>query len=139
MQMGNPSSPTQICQKLSVSVKQIPKRITLNFRRTSSCKCLALESECYAIRDLILSVLISELGFHCSCAAMELVFGGKVEHLRPFLLEERIPDGWVPWNRKRYGITMGAFNVASTKIGLRTKTVPPTMVATPISDEVDAK
>ncbi|KIM71445.1 hypothetical protein PILCRDRAFT_819327 [Piloderma croceum F 1598] len=71
-----------------------------------------------------------------NCAAIALVFGGKVEDLRPFLLEERIVDGWVPWTKKRYGITMGAFNVASTKIALRTKTVPPTMVATlPLSTE----
>jgi hypothetical protein len=77
--------------------------------------------------------------FDHSCAAMALVFGGKVEHLRPFLLEERLVDGWVPCNRKRYGITMGAFNVASAKISIRTKTVPPTMVPTsPLSAE-DAK
>jgi len=72
---------------------------------------------------------------------MEVVFGGKVEHLRPFLLEERIVDGWVPWNKKRYGITMGAFNVASFKIALRTRKVAPTApaaAAAPISP-VDAK
>ena len=74
--------------------------------------------------------------FDRSCAALALVFGGKVEDIRPFLLEERIVDGWVPWTKKRYGITMGAFNVASTKIALRTKTVPPTVAATsPLSPE----
>jgi len=65
-----------------------------------------------------------------NCAAMLLVLGGKVEYVRPFLLEERIVDGWVPWNKKRYGITLGAFNVASFKIALRTKTVPPNVKAT---------
>ena len=65
-----------------------------------------------------------------SCAAIELVFGGKVDDLRPFLLEERIVDGWVPENKERYGITMGAFNVASAKIGFRTKTVPATVTTT---------
>jgi hypothetical protein len=60
--------------------------------------------------------------------------------LRPFLLEERIVDGWVPWNKKRYGITMGAFNVASTKVALGMKTVPPTIIATsPLAAEDDAK
>lgn len=67
---------------------------------------------------------------------MLLVLGGKVEHIRPFLLEERIVDGWVPWNKKRNGITMGAFNVASFKIAVRTKTVPPNPTATlPVEDD----
>jgi hypothetical protein len=71
-----------------------------------------------------------------SCAAMEVVFGGKVEDLRPFLLEERIVDGWVPWSKKRYGITMGAFNYASAKIGLRTRNVPPA-VAPPAAASIE--
>ena len=54
---------------------------------------------------------------------MEVVFGGKVEDLRPFLLEERIVDGWVPWSKKCYSITMGAFNYALVKIGLHTRNV----------------
>ena len=84
--------------------------------------------------DLLLHVFIKD--FVPSCAALSLVFGGKVDDIRPFLLEERIVDGWVPFTKKRYGITMGAFNVVSTKIALRTKTVPPTMVATlPLSTE----
>jgi len=81
---------------------------------------------------LQLSITSHVLSYHRrhSCAAMEVVFGGKVDDLRPFLLEERTVDGWVPENKERYGITMGAFNVASAKIGFRTKTVPATVTTT---------
>jgi hypothetical protein len=64
-----------------------------------------------------------------NCAAMQTVFGGKVDHLRPFLLEERIPDGWLPWNTTYFGQTLGTFNKASLKIGIHTKTVPPSRPA----------
>jgi len=63
-----------------------------------------------------------------NCAAMQTVFGGKVEHLRPFFLEERIPDGWLPWNTTHFGQTLGQFNKASLKVGVHTKTVPPRTV-----------
>jgi hypothetical protein len=65
-----------------------------------------------------------------SCALLKLVFGGKVEHLRPFLLEEKIVDGWQPWDKRRYGVTLGAFNVGVAKVALHTKTTLPTGVAT---------
>lgn len=65
---------------------------------------------------------------------MEVVFGGKVEHLRPFLLEEKIVEGWVPVNKLRNGITLAAFNVASLKVALHTKTVPPN-VAPPVAED----
>jgi len=61
-----------------------------------------------------------------NCAAMQTVFGGKVADLRPFLLEEKIRDGWLPWNKMHYGQTLGTFNKASFKIGVGTKTVAPT-------------
>jgi hypothetical protein len=63
--------------------------------------------------------------FSDSCAAMQIVFGGAVDDLRPFLLEERLPEGWLPKNAARFGLTLGAFNSASLKIALGTKTVPP--------------
>jgi hypothetical protein len=74
-------------------------------------------------------IFISHLGFDHSCAFMRLVFGGKVEDLRSFLLEERIADGWVPRYKSRYGVTMGAVNFASAKIALRTKAMIPTTAA----------
>jgi hypothetical protein len=61
---------------------------------------------------------------------LQLVFGGKVEDLRPLLLEERIADGWMPCSKGRYGVTLGAINFASAKIALRTMTTRPTTTAT---------
>jgi hypothetical protein len=88
------------------------------------------ESECY-VWPLVSYVFIPDLGFDHSCAMMRLVFGGKVEDLRPFLLEERIADGWAPRCKSRYGVTLGAFNLASAKVALRTKAnMTPTVVTT---------
>ena len=61
---------------------------------------------------------------------LRLVFGGKVEVLRPLLLEERIVDGWMPYSKGHYGVTLGAINVASAKIALRTMTTRPTSATT---------
>jgi len=60
-----------------------------------------------------------------NCAALQTVFAGKVTDIRPFLLEERIPDGWQPCNGARFGQTLAVFNAASAKIGLGTKKVAP--------------
>jgi hypothetical protein len=60
-----------------------------------------------------------------NCAAMQTVFAGKVDDLRPFLLEEKLRDGWEPCNGARFGQTLAVFNNASLKVGVRTKTVPP--------------
>ncbi|KAI9056394.1 Cloroperoxidase [Trametes sanguinea] len=38
------------------------------------------------------------------------IFGGRIQDLRPFLLEERLPDGWEPRVRHRMGLTMLEFN-----------------------------
>lgn len=87
-----------------------------------------MKSECSRLLiDSLLFFLIR--GFDHSCAAMQLVFGGKADELRPFLLEERIVDGWVPRNAKRFGITLGEFSVASSNLNIafHTKTVPPTI------------
>jgi len=68
-----------------------------------------------------------------NCAAMQTVFGGNVEHLRPFLLEEKLMDGWLPWNKTHFGQTLGTFNIASLRIGAGTKSVPPSKTAVPPS------
>ncbi|KAL7284618.1 hypothetical protein ACG7TL_001913 [Trametes sanguinea] len=38
------------------------------------------------------------------------IFGGRIQDLRPFLLEERLPDGWEPRVRHRMGLTILEFN-----------------------------
>ncbi|KIY42984.1 Cloroperoxidase, partial [Fistulina hepatica ATCC 64428] len=38
------------------------------------------------------------------------IFGGRVEDLRPFLVEERLRDGWEPVNHSRKGMTMSTLN-----------------------------
>lgn len=45
-------------------------------------------------------------------------FGGRVEDLRTFLVEERFPDGWQPRVTKRYGYTMLALNFRSLQVSL---------------------
>ncbi|TCD65706.1 hypothetical protein EIP91_002282 [Steccherinum ochraceum] len=59
-------------------------------------------------------------------STMLTIFGGKVADLRPFLLEERIPDDWQPRTTTRMGLTMAAFNgtVLPVELGIKKFTVP---------------
>jgi len=64
--------------------------------------------------------------FACGNATTMLaVFGGRVNDLRAMLLEERIPEGWEPRIRSRYGYTMGAFNVTVFRVLFGLKGVSP--------------
>jgi hypothetical protein len=47
---------------------------------------------------------------------MLVIFGGRVNDLRTFLKEERIPDGWEPRLRSRFGLTFAAFNLTVLKV-----------------------
>jgi hypothetical protein len=38
------------------------------------------------------------------------IFGGRVSDLRPFLIDERIPDGWESSVHSRWGLTLANFN-----------------------------
>ena len=44
--------------------------------------------------------------------------GGKIKDLHPFLLEERLPDGWQPRIRHPMGLTMAEFNQTALRIEL---------------------
>jgi len=57
------------------------------------------------------------------------VFGGRVDDLRTFLVEERIPQGWQPRYTKRYGYTMMALNYRTLQIALWSE--PPPFVIPP--------
>ena len=54
---------------------------------------------------------------------MLTIFGGRVNDLRPMLLEERFSDSWEPRIRARFGLTMAAFNgtVLPVERGVNTK------------------
>jgi len=55
--------------------------------------------------------------FSCSNAStLMVIMGGKIEVLEPFLLEERIPEGWSSANRSRLGLTMGRFNLTVLRV-----------------------
>jgi hypothetical protein len=45
-------------------------------------------------------------------------FGGDIETLRPFLLEERLPDGWEPTITDAKGLTLMKFNTTSLPVEL---------------------
>jgi len=47
-------------------------------------------------------------------------FGGDIETLRPFLLEERLPDGWEPTITDAKGLTITKFNKTSLPVELMT-------------------
>jgi len=49
------------------------------------------------------------------------IFGGKIEDIRPFLLEERLPEGWQSRIRHPFGLTIAAFNSTVFKVELGVK------------------
>jgi hypothetical protein len=52
---------------------------------------------------------------------MLTTLGGRVKDLRPFLLEERIPDGWQPRVLYPMGLTMAEFNWMAMQIEMGVK------------------
>ncbi|KAL5401363.1 hypothetical protein PMIN06_011849 [Paraphaeosphaeria minitans] len=56
-------------------------------------------------------------------STMLTIFGGRVNDLRPMLLEERFPDDWEPRIRSHFGLTIAAFNgtVLPVERGVNTK------------------
>jgi hypothetical protein len=47
-------------------------------------------------------------------------FGGDIEILRSFLLEERLPDGWEPTNTDAKGLTLIKFTKTLVPVELMT-------------------
>jgi hypothetical protein len=45
-----------------------------------------------------------------SASTLLLIFGGVLEDIKPFLLDEKLPAGWSTKFRSRMGLTIGAFN-----------------------------
>jgi hypothetical protein len=56
---------------------------------------------------------------------MLTIFGGRIDDLRTFLLEERLPEGWEPKIRSPYGLTIGAFNKTVLRVELGVKEPKP--------------
>ncbi|KAI6015105.1 Chloroperoxidase [Pisolithus orientalis] len=52
-------------------------------------------------------------------ATLLTAFGGRVDDLRAFLLEERLPQGWEPRVRYRCGLTIFTFNQTIVPLELR--------------------
>ncbi|EJD55644.1 heme-thiolate peroxidase [Auricularia subglabra TFB-10046 SS5] len=51
-------------------------------------------------------------------ATLTDIFGGNVRDLEPILREERLPEGWEPSNRSRFGITIFNINVTALFVEL---------------------
>lgn len=59
-----------------------------------------------------------------SAAALLSIFGGRIKDLEPFLLEERIPEGWESKSRCQFGLTLvkiGFSNVLPIEKGIDEK------------------
>jgi hypothetical protein len=61
--------------------------------------------------------------FQISSATMLTIFGGRVNDLRPFLTEEKLPDKWESRVRSRWGLTFAKFNftVLPLELGISEK------------------
>lgn len=56
----------------------------------------------------------------CSGSTLLTHFGGDIETLRIFLLEERLPEGWEPTITDAKGLTITKFNQTSLPVELMT-------------------
>ena len=48
------------------------------------------------------------------------IFGGDIETLRTFLIDERLPDGWEPTMTDAKGLTMMKFNTTVLPVEMMT-------------------
>jgi hypothetical protein len=59
--------------------------------------------------------------FTYSASTLLTIFGGKIDDITPFLIEERLPEGWESRIRSRYGLTMATFNKTVFRVEAGTK------------------
>jgi hypothetical protein len=55
-----------------------------------------------------------------STSTLLVIFGGRLKDIEMILTDERIPEGWEPRIRKRYGLTIAAFNTSVLPLEFRT-------------------
>lgn len=46
-------------------------------------------------------------------------FGEDTPALRAFLLEERLAEGWIPWDDSPFGVTVASFNGVSLGVAIK--------------------
>ncbi|EMD37165.1 heme-thiolate peroxidase [Gelatoporia subvermispora B] len=61
---------------------------------------------------------IHRLFASANSAIMMTTFEGRVKDLNPWLIDERIPEGWEPRVRDRMGLTLTKLNLTATRIEL---------------------
>lgn len=62
--------------------------------------------------------LPKDLGFN-SATMILIGFGEDTKALRTFLLEERLAEGWVPWDHSPFGMTLASFNQVSLGVAIK--------------------
>jgi hypothetical protein len=69
------------------------------------------------VRRLLVVSRIFPVRLHSRSASTLLtILGGRVDDLTPFLLEERLPDGWESRVRSKFGLTFLTFNKTVFKV-----------------------
>lgn len=46
-------------------------------------------------------------------------FGEDTKALRALLLEERLAEGWIPWDDSPFGVTVASFNQVSLGVAIK--------------------
>ena len=74
-----------------------------------------------------------------SSSTLLTIFGGKIQDLRVFLTDERLPDGWQPRVLHPMGLTMAEFNKTALKVefGIASE-LPPSFGLGPVGGGVGA-
>jgi len=70
----------------------------------------ARRAHCKATNPQYSQSFIHKMFGSSNASTMLLIMGGRIEDLRPWLIEERIPEGWESRYRTRTGLTIAEFN-----------------------------
>ncbi|KAF5325386.1 hypothetical protein D9619_009881 [Psilocybe cf. subviscida] len=65
--------------------------------------------------DFSITTLLKLFGSGNSSTVLT-IFGGRVDDLKAFLVDERLPDGWQPRVLTRMGLTLATFNSMALKV-----------------------
>ncbi|SRR6266550_8135585 len=97
------------------SAALIPMRQTRNSASTSTTECSRVQS-----KQRPTFHLLSSLSMSYSTSTLLVIFGGRLKDIEMILRDERIPEGWEPRLRKRYGLTIAAFNTSVLPLEFQT-------------------
>jgi hypothetical protein len=106
---------SKISGKRRAEARATNKEFTLDFlhKMFGSTKYVHFPPSCLWCNSICVS--------SSSASTLWVAFGGRVEDIKVFLLEERLPEGWESHIRLPHGLTIASFNRTIVKLELGIK------------------